>query len=311
MIEFIDQKNLAPIVVTVFNRVEHTKKMINSLLNNKLADKSEIYIFCDNYKDEKDKNAVEETVKYVSSIKGFKKIEVCVHAQNLGMVDNTLSAIEYIFTIYDKLIFLEDDAELSPIFLEFMNASLNYYKEKKNVMGITGWKYPCKPQANNDKIIFTRLGESWTWATWKDRFAYYKRDNSIMKKFDKKMIYEFNFHNTNLFWRQLVGNKTNRQNTWSIYWYAAFFLNNGLCAAPSETLVRNTGNDGSGFHTKKNDLFDTNISNKKYFLFNDVIEEDNEYFENLKTYFNSMKPTLLHRIMNRLKRDFYAFIGKK
>ena len=44
MLKYIDLKNLAPIVITTFNRPDHTQSMIESLLKNDLIDKSE-YIF--------------------------------------------------------------------------------------------------------------------------------------------------------------------------------------------------------------------------------------------------------------------------
>ena len=58
---------------------------------------------------------------------------------------------------HEKFIFLEDDAILSPYFLTFMNASLNYYKNVSKVMGVTGWKYPCGELESPNRIIFTVL----------------------------------------------------------------------------------------------------------------------------------------------------------
>ena len=69
----------------------------------------------------------------------------------------------------------------------------------------------------------------WTWGTWKNRWQYFNNDISIMKKFTRKMKYEFNFDNTNLFWKQLVANKSGRNETWAIFWYASIFINKGLC----------------------------------------------------------------------------------
>ena len=308
MIEYVNEEDLAPIVVTVFNRSEHTKKMVNSLLNNNLADRSEIYFFCDNYKKASQKIEIEKTIRFLNQVVGFKDKKIIIREKNYGMVKNTLCAVDYICSHHDKFIFLEDDAELSSHFLIFMNACLNYYKDKKKVMGITGWKYPCGALQDNNKVVFTRLGESWTWATWKDRWEKYNREDSIMTKFTKNMKYEFNFHNTNLFWNQLVGNKSKRMHTWSIYWYAAFFLNQGLCAAPPESLVINTGNDGTGTHTKKNNIFHTKITNKTSFNFNDNIEEDNEYFEKLKIFFSSHKPSLMKRITFRIKNNMLKIL---
>ena len=69
-----------------------------------------------------------------------------------------------------------------------------------------------------------------------------------------------------------------------VYLLVAFFLNNGLCAAPSETLAINTGNDGSGTHTKKNEIYNSKITKNTNFEFNDKIEEDVEYFNKLKVF---------------------------
>ena len=308
MIEYIDHKNLAPIVITTYNRPEHTKAMINSLLKNDLIDKSDVYFFCDNYKNITDKEKVHKTIQFINNASGFKLKKIIVRDKNLGMVTNTLTAINSICESHEKFIFLEDDAILSPYFLTFMNACLNYYKNVTKVMGVTGWKYPCGQLTSPDGIIFTRLAESWTWGTWRDRWKMYVRDDSVMSKFNKNMKYEFNFHNTNLFWRQLVGNKNKRSETWSIYWYAAFFLNNGLCAAPSETLAINTGNDGSGTHIEKNEIYNSKITKKTKFNFNDKIEEDLEYFNKLKVFFNSHKPSVLHRIKFRIKSDIRKYL---
>ena len=37
--------DLAPIGIPVYNRINHTKMMITSLLNNKLASDTEVYFF--------------------------------------------------------------------------------------------------------------------------------------------------------------------------------------------------------------------------------------------------------------------------
>ena len=64
MREYIQLNDLAPIVVTTYNRKNHLKNMITSLKKNNLSKDSEIYIFCDNYKSEIDKKLVQETINY-------------------------------------------------------------------------------------------------------------------------------------------------------------------------------------------------------------------------------------------------------
>ena len=44
--------NLAPIVLFVYNRLDHTKQTIEALQKNELANQSELIIYCDNAKNE-------------------------------------------------------------------------------------------------------------------------------------------------------------------------------------------------------------------------------------------------------------------
>lgn len=307
----IKKSELAPIGITVYNRIEHTKIIFESLLKNELVEESEIYIFSDCEKNSHDKNSVLEVRKYIDSLSGFKSKNIILRDQNYGMADNTIDGINHIFKRHDKLIWLEDDAQLSKYFLKFMNQGLNYYETQKKIMSISGYCFPTDNINTTDSAVITRLMLCWTWATWKDRWLYFDRNISIMNKFNRSMKYQFNFENTNLFWRQLVGNKTARAKTWAIFWYASIFLNNGLCVCPLEPLAIDTGSDGSGTNIEKTDIFKNDLSKKDSFIFPSVIQENKDYYESLKKYFKSIKPSLFHRLKFRLKNDFYRLIGKK
>ena len=62
-------KNLAPIVLFVYNRPKHTQDMIEALAKNNLAKESDVYIFSDNAKREKDIENVRKVRTYIDSIK--------------------------------------------------------------------------------------------------------------------------------------------------------------------------------------------------------------------------------------------------
>ncbi len=67
---------LAPIVIFVYNRVKHTKQVINSLLNNSLSCKSELFLYSDNCDIGKQDERVLNVRKYLLEISGFKKIHI-------------------------------------------------------------------------------------------------------------------------------------------------------------------------------------------------------------------------------------------
>ena len=52
---------LAPVILFVYKRYDHTEKVLNALNKNLLASESELFIFCDGAKSEKDRADVEKT----------------------------------------------------------------------------------------------------------------------------------------------------------------------------------------------------------------------------------------------------------
>ena len=66
-------KNLAPIIVFTYNRLNNLKSCINSLKKNKLCGESKIYFFSDGPKNSSDTPKIKNIREYIRKIKGFKK----------------------------------------------------------------------------------------------------------------------------------------------------------------------------------------------------------------------------------------------
>ena len=69
---------LAPVIIFVYARPEHTKKTIESLAKNYLADETEVYIYSDTSKNEKVLQQVELVREYIDSLsqrKLFKSVK--------------------------------------------------------------------------------------------------------------------------------------------------------------------------------------------------------------------------------------------
>ena len=131
----------APIVIITYSRIEHLKKTIASLKNNDLAIKSELYIFIDGPKpgDEEKVSIVNE---YSTKIRGFKKVHVVAREVN-DRVENYFNGAEFVLQTYGKMIFLEDDNIVSPMFLRFMNAALVSYENNYDIISISGYNVPA------------------------------------------------------------------------------------------------------------------------------------------------------------------------
>ncbi len=306
---------LSPIILFVYNRPEHTKKTLEALRNNVLANESELFIFADGPKE----NAVHEQMEKINetraickSIKGFKSVIVYESTANKGLAQNIISGVTEIINKYGKVIVIEDDIITSEKFLSFMNEALNKYIDSKNVYAISGWFYPIKN--DNEEAFFLKNFNCWGWATWRDKWSCFKKDAAFYRRvFTKKQKYEFNVDNCLDYWSQIEDNYHGIRNTWFIFWYASAFLKEGLCLYPPKSLVINSGCDGSGENCSI-EYYKTNpLSEMNEIILPDIIIENNSIRELLKKYLTEVNKKMWLRILVRSilrKLGLYSFARK-
>src|SRR3989339_698479 len=135
---------LSPIVLFVYNRLEHTRKTIEALQKNELAKDSELFLYSDGPKNEENIKKVNEVRKYINSIDGFKKVKIVEREINFGLARSIIAGVTDIVNKYGKIIVLEDDIVTSPYFLTFMNDALCLYENEEKVMHISGYFFPVE-----------------------------------------------------------------------------------------------------------------------------------------------------------------------
>ena len=148
--------NLAPIVLFVYNRLEHTKKTVEALQKNNLSKESILYIYSDGYKSPTDKEKVLEVRKYIQTISGFKHIYIKEQNKNKGLANSIIEGITFVVNKHDKVIVLEDDIVTSPFFLDFLNSALTFYEYYDKVWHISGWNYPIN-RITSYNVCYTKL----------------------------------------------------------------------------------------------------------------------------------------------------------
>lgn len=244
--------NLAPIILFVYNRPWHTRQTIEALQKNDLAKESVLYIYLDGSKNKEDDNSVLEVGSYISSITGFKQVNIIKRENNWGLTNNIIDGVTTVIDKYGKIIVLEDDIVTAPGFLKFMNEALDAYEPNTNISQISGYIYPHKTKVTDPAILLRILG-CWGWATWKDRWQFYEHNvNKHIEQLNTlKSIKQFNINGHANFYEQLIDNANGTIYTWAVRWYASWFYKNMLSVYPRKSLVVNIGDDESGVHSKK------------------------------------------------------------
>ena len=81
---------LAPIIIFAFNRLDVLKRTIDSLLQNKEASESELYVFVDGPRKNKEGEAEKVSLvqDYVKTITGFKSLHYTFSTTNKGLANS-------------------------------------------------------------------------------------------------------------------------------------------------------------------------------------------------------------------------------
>lgn len=295
--------NLAPIVLFVYNRLEHTMQTVEALKKNELADKSELIIYSDAAKNEESQMSIDLVRKYINTINGFKSVTIIERDKNFGLSNSIINGVSNILEKYGKIIVLEDDLIVSKYFLNYMNDALNFYQNEEGVWHISGWNYEIKSKGLDDSFLWRGMN-CWGWGTWKSRWIFFEKDvDKILDTFSQRDIDMFSFHGYRDFWEQILGNKTGRLDTWAIFWYATIYNNKGLCLNPINSFVKNIGQDGSGTNSMPvGNLNKKNLNIKKNMQFPKEIIENSKAIKELYIFFKKQKKSLIVRGINKISR---------
>lgn len=293
--------NISPIVLFVYNRPSHTKVTLDALSKNVLAKSSDLIIYSDAPRDKACEKSVLDVRNIIGEINGFKSVKVIERKENYGLAKNIIEGVTEITRKYGRVIVLEDDIVTSPYFLKFMNMALDAFSDEKKIWHVSGWNYPINTEGMPDVFLW-RVMNCWGWATWDDRWKHFKKEPSkLIKSWSRAKVNSFNLDGCHNFWDQVKNNENKKINTWAIFWYAAIFENTGLCLQPSESLVHNSGHDGTGQNCKDVNAFDTSVSKKCDWDFGVSINESIHAIELIKKFYRNKNGSFLKKMKLRLK----------
>lgn len=245
--------SLAPIALFTYSRADHTRLAVESLLRNKEAAESDLFVFSDGPKTEEKRKAVEENRQYIHTITGFKSIHIVEREKNWGLANSLIAGITEVINQYGRIIVVEDDLILSPYFLQFMNEALEKYKEDDRVGTISAYVPPIKGEL--PVTFFLMYFQCWGWATWKRAWDLLEFDPKPLLRglrFKKK---KFDVGGGCGNYGNLYCQKVGLVDSWYVRYYASLFLKGKLSFYPGHSLAINNGMDGTGTHCKKSEDF--------------------------------------------------------
>lgn len=303
---------LAPIVLFVYNRPDHTRQTIEALQANYLADESELFIYSDAASNVRLKPNVELVRKYVMQVGGFKNVVVTCRDRNWGLAESIIDGVTTVISKHGKIIVLEDDLVTSPYFLKFLNEALETYASDTRIMSISGYNHPGKimrfPETYREDVWLSLRNSSWGWGTWADRWEKVDWQVKDYADFTRNTALKEGFNQGGEDLCAMLDQQMRGEiNSWAIRFSYAHFKSGSYSLCPVKSYVKNIGHDGTGTHCGKSSNFDG--INLDEALANPIlplsIQPDQDVLEAFRRVYQ--KKNVLSRIINRFSR---ALLGK-
>lgn len=252
---------MIPVMIVTLCRYEHLVRCIDSLKRNMLAAETELYIGLDYPLKEGHWEGYRAICAYLEKgIEGFKEVHIMKRAVNLGPAENYRVTRNEIYKKHDAYIYMEDDNEVSPNYLEYMNKCMNYYKDDTRVLAVSGYMYPIDTSGTEGNHllldtyyscfghgVYRRSDELFDQNITMSNFEKIYRDRKMMERLRKASVNQYgNFVKGML---QYTGDELIRDGeirkldlTYGLY----MFFHGYKMVFPVASKVRNHGFDGSG-----------------------------------------------------------------
>ena len=289
-----------PILLFVYNRLNHTKRTVESLLANQNISQHELIVFSDGPKTVVDSSSVNQVRDFIATIKGFKSATVHCSNTNKGLSRSIIDGVTQVLKRFDSCIVIEDDLVLSPHFLSFMRDGLSKYSADSRVASIHGYVYPADSVLPTN--FFMKGADCWGWGTWKRAWNLFEPDGSkLLEQLKKRgLINEFDFGGSYAYSGLLKKQIERKVDSWAIRWHASIFLENMLTLYPGKSLVHNIGNDRSGTNSGQYNIFDVSLQKSPLPVTDIEVEPSEIGYKAFVEFFIKNKQTLSAKVIRKI-----------
>ncbi len=244
----------AALVISVYNRAEHFRQCIESLVKNALAAETALYVAIDAPIREEHREDNGKVIEFAKTIQGFGEVTLFIREENIGSKNNIRKAYEDVFKNHDRLIFTEDDNIFSEDFLSFINTALETYREREDIYSVSGYNYPVQMPASYKEDVYVWPGyTAWGVGLWREKWMRVNWDRNLAMDEVKNTLKNYrqcirinrlaNHYVENL---MIMAEKDLLHGDGYLSLY--IYRNKMYSVFPSVSRVRNAGHDGSGLH---------------------------------------------------------------
>lgn len=241
-----------PVLFLVFNRLDTTKQVFEVI---RKAKPPRLYVASDGARSDREGESekIQSVRDYIiKQIDWDCEVKTLFRDQNLGCRVAVSTAIDWFFDNEEQGIILEDDCLPDPSFFRFCEELLNYYRNDKRIMTISGDNFQFGRKRTEYSYYFSRYPHCWGWASWRRTWQYYDSDMKLWQEIRHSKFLEYVFEDpSEAKYRNTIFQNTyeGKINSWAYQLAFACAIQNGLTILPNRNLVSNIGFGAEATHT--------------------------------------------------------------
>jgi hypothetical protein len=246
----LSTKQIPPIAFFIFNRPDTTRRVFEEIRRSR---PSTLLVVADgprpDHPGEAEKClAVRDIIDQVDWPCDLRKN---YSESNLGCKTRVSSGLDWVFEMEENAIILEDDCLPQPTFFRFCGDILDYYKDDKEIMHISGDNFLQGKNKIETSYYFSKYAHVWGWATWRRSWILFHEYDHDFERLDLDFRI-FKTQSERNFWAKLLEQLRTRQMdyTWDYQWALICLSHKALCAMPKSNMVSNIGFGQGATHTQ-------------------------------------------------------------
>ena len=251
------QKLQTPVAMFVFKRADTTRRVFEAISKVRPA---KLLLIADGPRQDREgeTEACRLVREIVTSVDWHCEVFRNFSESNLGCGERMISGLNWVFSLVEEAIILEDDCLPDLSFFPFCQELLERYRGDDRIAYISG-RDLVKPHIKPaDSYHFSQIGCIWGWATWRSEWRRYdrylsdwpelKRQEMLEEIFDEPKAVKFY---TGIFDAM---HEKRGPDTWDYQWTYTNLKNNSLAIVPNVNLITNIGFEEGATHTKRADF---------------------------------------------------------
>jgi hypothetical protein len=241
-----------PVAFIIFKRPDTTKKVFEAI---RQAKPPKLLVVADGPRSDRPGEA-EKCAATRAIIDGIDwECEVLTNYSdvNLGCKLRISSGLDWVFSLVEEAIILEDDCLPHPNFFPFCEELLEIYRYDNRIAVISGQNVQFGRKRTDYSYYFSRYNHCWGWASWRRAWQHYDYDMKLwpLVKENRWLKDILQDEGAVKFWNEIFQKAyEGKINTWDYQWTFSCWIQNYLSILSNVNLISNIGFGNGGTNTK-------------------------------------------------------------